>query len=58
MMAPVGVEFETFAFEPDALTPPQLPPCAPSYAYQEGSSEWKAQKRPSIYRRSRAVISR
>ena len=29
-----------------------------SDAYQEGSSEWRAQKRPSIYRRSRAVIGR
>ena len=29
-----------------------------SDTYQEGSSEWRAQKRPSIYRRSRAVIGR
>ena len=28
-----------------------------SHTYQEGSSEWRAQKRPSIYR-SRAVIGR
>ena len=27
-----------------------------SDTYQEGSSEWRAQKRPSIYRRSPAVI--
>ena len=29
-----------------------------SDADQKGSSEWRAQKRPSIYRRSRAVIGR
>ena len=29
-----------------------------SDTYQEGSSEWRAKKRSSIYRRSRAVIGR
>ena len=29
-----------------------------SDTYQGGSSEWRAQKRPSIYRRSRALIGR
>ena len=52
-MALVGIELETLVSEPDALTTRP-----PSDTYQEGSSEWKAQKRPSIYRRSRAVIGR
>ena len=55
-MALVGIELVTFVSEPDALTT-RPPPCA-SDTYQEGSSEWRAQKRPSIYRRSRAVIGR
>ena len=46
-MALVGVELETLVFVPDALT--TRPP---------GWSEWRARKRPSIYRRSRAVIGR
>ena len=53
-MALAGVELETLVSETDALT--TRPP--PSDTYQEGSSEWRAQKRPSIYRRSRAVIGR
>ena len=65
MMALAGVELETLVSEPDALTT-RPPPCASvhflrnfsSDTYQEGSSEWRAQKRPSIYRRSRAVIGR
>ena len=40
----VLVFFEAFPFSSDT--------------YQEGSSEWRAQKRPSIYTRSRAVIGR
>ena len=49
-MALVDVELETFVSEPDALTTQPT--------YQEGSSEWRAQKRSSNYRRSRAVIGR
>ena len=45
-MTLVGVELETLVFEPDAQTT------------RPRSSEWKAQKRPSIYRRSRAVIGK
>ena len=45
-MALVGVELETL-----------VPPLSFD-TYQEESSEWRAQKRPSIYRRSRAVIGR
>ena len=52
-MALVGVELETFVSEPDALTTRPPPD-----TYQEGSSEWIAQKQPSIYKRSRAVIAR
>ena len=55
-MALASVELETLVSESDALTT-RPPPCA-SDTYQEGSSEWRAQKRPSIYRRSRAVIGR
>ena len=55
-MALVGVELETLVSEPDALTT-QPPPCS-SDTYQEESSEWRAQNRPSIYKRSRAVIGR
>ena len=33
-----------------------LPLSSSSDTYQKRSSEWRAQKRPSIYRRSRAVI--
>ena len=55
-MALVGVELETVVFEPNAQT--TRPPSFSSDTYQEGSSEWKAQKRLSIYRRSRAVIGR
>ena len=54
MMALVGVELEMLVNEQDALT---TRPTS-SDTYQEGSSEWRAQKRPSIYRRSRAVIGR
>ena len=55
MIALTGVKLETLVFESDALT--TRPPPS-SETYQEGSSEWRAQKRPSIYRRSRAVIGR
>ena len=53
-MALVGVELETLVSEPDALT--TRPP--PSDTCHQGSSEWRAQKRPSIHRRSRAVIGK
>ena len=53
-MALVGVELETLISESDALTTRPLS----SDTYQEESSEWRAKKRPSIYRRSRAVIGR
>ena len=56
-MALVGVELEVLVSEPDALTTRPLDHL-PSDTYQEGSSKWRAQKRPSIYRRSRAVIGR
>ena len=49
-MALVNVELETFVSEPDALTTQPT--------YQEGSSDWRAQKRPSNCRGSRAVIGR
>ena len=55
MMALAGVELETLVSEPDALTT-RPPPSADTY--QEESSEWRAQKRLGIYRRSRAVIGR
>ena len=55
MIALAGVELVTLVSEPDVLT--TRPPPS-SDTYQEGSSEWRAQKRPSIYRRSRAVIGR
>ena len=53
-MALVGVELETLVSEPDALT--ARPPS--SDTYQEELSEWRAQKKPNIYKRSRAVIGR
>ena len=56
-MALVGIELETLVSEPDALTT-QPPRSFLFDTYQEGSSEWRAQKWPSIYRRSRAVIGR
>ena len=51
MMALAGVELETLVSEPAFRN-------FLSDTYQEGSSEWRAQKRPSIYRKSRAVIGR
>ena len=59
-MALVGVELETLVSEPYALTtrPPHFLQSFLSDTYLEGLSEWRAQKRPSIYKRSRAVIGR
>ena len=52
-MALVSVELQTFVSEPEVLTTRPL-----SDTYQEGLSDWRAQKRRNIYRRSQAVIGR
>ena len=59
-MALVGCERKPIVSKPDALTtrPPPFPSKLFNFFYQEEWSDWRAQKRPSIYKRSRAVIGR